>query len=806
MVAVPPAAMVVSLPGSRAASVVWRARGRLHVTVIAKATFGLVPGGDMARAEPQEILTREVHHENLPSRSVRLTADLAPFVPCADVLFTGHAHAPAGARVTSLPLRLAVLSGDRPVLDKRIEARDPAGFVRMQIVYEKALGGDGLAENPFGTREPSLVDPAQPGRAACFAPISWTWPVRKRLLGGLRRSDLEAPIVELPEGFNGAYFQAAPADQQVPALRGDEHVVLEGLVAGAWEVRSRLPDVRGVARVLGREPGSPETGEPLDLTIDTLRLDGDAKTCTVVARASLLVPQESSLSAIRILAGVETAAAPTAWSEALLRLAGPLPSVLISVPGPAREDDSDDATWNRVPAPERAPMSTTLSLGPSRDDAKVGEPAPVLPFQPAAAPPEIASPGAQRAAAPLPGGEETLMLRGLSSAAGRPDMPFVTKGPKVAAPPGAAPSPVVPAVVPAAVPPVSPATAPPPVSSAAPMRAPLRQKAPPSPPVQAAGQGGKAPPASALDASNAALLTSGRSAGAEPPAAARTTAAAPEARADARQALDLVWFDPRIAPRARKQKAWQGLLDALREKPADPDIDDPALHADPAAGEERREIFEILAHGEALGLDGLRAAVQSAVRDDGRFVAPLVLLAGEIALPFDEMEALRSLAGAVAPFASSDDALRSALDTAKELLSTRDVPGSGVLADTLAAKLREAYGKRARALPIAQIDAQVERALLEKRHHQQRTVFGGRHVRALWHLPEAAPARGAAAPAGKSAIPAYLPDALAQVLPMFPRLSVRAVAEAHLAVDLHEPHPVALRVLALARSAPVPVF
>ena len=142
MVAVPPAAMVVSLPGSRAASVVWRARGRLHVTVIAKATFGLVPGGDMARAEPQEILTREVHHENLPSRSVRLSGDLALFMPCADVLFTGHAHAPAGARVTSLPLRLAVLSSDRPVLDKRIEARDPAGFVRMQIVYEKALGGD----------------------------------------------------------------------------------------------------------------------------------------------------------------------------------------------------------------------------------------------------------------------------------------------------------------------------------------------------------------------------------------------------------------------------------------------------------------------------------------------------------------------------------------------------------------------------------------------------------------------------------------------------------------------------------------
>jgi hypothetical protein len=357
---------------------------------------------------------------------------------------------------------------------------------------------------------------------------------------------------------------------------------------------------------------------------------------------------------------------------------------------------------------------------------------------------------------------------------------------------------------------VSPASSP-----VTPRRVPPRQKPPPPfavQPVQTAAQGGRNAPGSALEASNAAAAAAK---GAPDPnaSAAATASPAAEARPEGKLALDLVWFDARVLPRARKHKAWRPLLDALREKAPDPDIDDPALHPDPAAGEERREIFEILAHGEALGVDGLRAAVQAAVRDDGRFVAPLVLLAGEIALPFDEVEALRALSGAMGPFTGNDEALRGALDAAKELLSARDLPSSQALADTLAARLREAYGKRTRALALAQIEAQVERALLDRRHHQERAVFGARHVRALWQPPDPAPARAEAAPPRpappppvKSGIPTYLPDALAQVMPLFPRLSVRLVAEAHLAVDLHEAHPLALRVLALARSAPVPVF
>src|SRR5579871_3452308 len=90
---------VTPMQGTAAAAVVWRALGRLHVTVIAKATFGFADEAFMPRLEPDKVLTAEVHHGKNPGRSVRLTSDLAPHLARADVMFTGHAHARAGGPV-----------------------------------------------------------------------------------------------------------------------------------------------------------------------------------------------------------------------------------------------------------------------------------------------------------------------------------------------------------------------------------------------------------------------------------------------------------------------------------------------------------------------------------------------------------------------------------------------------------------------------------------------------------------------------------------------------------------------------------
>jgi len=296
-------------------------------------------------------------------------------------------------------------------------------------------------------------------------------------------------------------------------------------------------------------------------------------------------------------------------------------------------------------------------------------------------------------------------------------------------------------------------------------------------------------PPSALDASNAAAATPRA---AEAPAAIAAIAAieAPmEKPPRASGLLDLLWYDPKCLPRVRKQPAWRPILDALGDEPLDPDIDDPALDIEPAAAEERREIFEVLAHGEALSTDALRGALEGAIRSDGRFIAPLALLAGEIAFPFDELETLKAMVSTITPLVGVDARLKEALTVAGEFLKTADLSSSSVAAAGLCAGVEDAYARGKHATPMVQVEAQVERALLEKRCYQRRAVFGGSHLRCLFQHEGAA-----------SSIPAYLPDALAEALPMFQRFGARLVAELQLSADQNESHPLALRVVALARA------
>src|SRR5262249_33306206 len=69
---------VRALPSAACTTVLWRMKGQLQLTVIAKATFLLVPDGPMQLAEPEPIVSSEVHHRNVPTRSVCRTSDLAP--------------------------------------------------------------------------------------------------------------------------------------------------------------------------------------------------------------------------------------------------------------------------------------------------------------------------------------------------------------------------------------------------------------------------------------------------------------------------------------------------------------------------------------------------------------------------------------------------------------------------------------------------------------------------------------------------------------------------------------------------------
>ncbi|WP_437577371.1 DUF2169 domain-containing protein [Sorangium sp. So ce887] len=314
---------VLALPGATAAAVAWRSRGQLNVTVIAKATFAFAPDAEMPRGAPQPIFAANVHHDGDPLRSVRFTSDLAPYLGRADALFTGHACAPPGTSVLSLPVRLAIFDRGRAVLDKGLLVQDRAPFQSLPIVYERAHRGADGQENPLGVdpkagkEQATVLDPARPQRPAGYGPIAGAWPARKRLLGNTSLSALEGPVHEIPEPFDWSYFQAAPPDQWIDHLRGGEWLVLHGLHPTVPHLKMRLPEARGLARIHGLAAFGVEEGQPLALHADTLRIDGEEQRCALVFRRSFPVPSEAALARVRVVAGVEQPGAPLEWPTRL---------------------------------------------------------------------------------------------------------------------------------------------------------------------------------------------------------------------------------------------------------------------------------------------------------------------------------------------------------------------------------------------------------------------------------------------------------------------------------------------------------
>ena len=367
---------------SAVASLPWRMQRQHHLTVIAKATFALVDGGEMSVTAPQPILLADVHHRNNPGRSARWTSDMAPYLPLADVLFTGLAFPPPGGQTTEIPIRLAVFSGDRAAVDKRLIVRDAAGVAETHVQYEAAFGGIGVADNPYGTHEPKIMYPGHPDRVAGFAPIGRAWHVRKRLLGSTPRQVVEAPVPEFPETFDWSYFQSAPPDQRMSHLDGGEWIVLEGLHPTLPVLRSKLPGARALARVYGLSAVGLAEGLPLELRADTLRIDGALGQCTVVWRRSFPVASEALLARVRVVAGVELPGAPIDWSVAALG-ARPSPTAASSVDEKTGEtmDISDDDI-------ESVDVSRTLSSdtldGPGDDDRALP-----LPFRTSWSPPAM---------------------------------------------------------------------------------------------------------------------------------------------------------------------------------------------------------------------------------------------------------------------------------------------------------------------------------------------------------------------------------------------------------------------------------
>jgi hypothetical protein len=228
-----------------------------------------------------------------------------------------------------------------------------------------------------------------------------------------------------------------------------------------------------------------------------------------------------------------------------------------------------------------------------------------------------------------------------------------------------------------------------------------------------------------------------------------------------------------------------------RARPADDDLPADAPPEKRQEARDRREAAVLLARAEAADLHGVEQALAAAVGEDGTFHPPLVIVAGELSLPFDEVELLKATLAAVTPLIAGDKRLQEAVDTAEKLLETPWIGDSPEIAEGLTGRIKEAFAQGTRALPPRYLEQQTTRTLLRRRAFKKRTVLGKGCLRAILALPGAA-----------EGLPVYLPEGLKEELPAFERFGVRMAAEVRMRLDQEDAQEMTLLPGVVGRATP----
>jgi hypothetical protein len=283
-------------------SFVWEPQvGRFALTAVAVAMARLSHGREAVWTDPTGIEPLYDEAQALIARSNLV----APYKPRVDVVVVGHAYAPPGADVDWLlaRVRLGDFSKAISVTGDRLWVRDgarwgssaPRPFSRMLLVPERALRS---AENPVGLDPAAIpvegrlalpnLEPAAGSYSAVLGPIPAPAPSRRNMLSPASAQWLNALELgqrpgPVPEGFNFAFFNVAPLDQQLGDIPPGSAIVLENLHPREPIFTSRLPPL-GPALIA--VDGA--SGRRLDMRsrCDTVWIDGDREIVMMVYRAT----------------------------------------------------------------------------------------------------------------------------------------------------------------------------------------------------------------------------------------------------------------------------------------------------------------------------------------------------------------------------------------------------------------------------------------------------------------------------------------------------------------------------------------
>jgi hypothetical protein len=299
--------------------------GRELLVVVVKGTFELPGEGEQVRlADEQVPLVMSDVFFGEPGRSApRYESDFPPRKPRCDVLLNGSAYSPGGrpATRTRVGLRIAGRSKLFTVVGDRVWEAGASGigisapvpFVQMPITYDRAFGGtddksDDASEHAAYMRNPSgqgfhkqlrrewvdgspLPNTEEEGKPVTwvdgdyqpmsFGPMGRHWEPRYRYAGTYDDEWLEEHFPFLPPDFDDRYYQAAPADQQIPYPRGGEEIVLVNLTA-AGRTSFVLPAFEAPIHFFLKK-GDREDGT---LVLDTIMIEPNVERFTLTWRTT----------------------------------------------------------------------------------------------------------------------------------------------------------------------------------------------------------------------------------------------------------------------------------------------------------------------------------------------------------------------------------------------------------------------------------------------------------------------------------------------------------------------------------------
>ena len=282
-----------------------------QLTAMVKGTFALGADGE-PKPLAQPLFAGDEHWNDERDASCAYPSDFAPFKPRADLMVVGTCHPPGNEAVTSAKVTFGLdrvnktlaVFGDRHFVERRLgkpQPSEPTQFHTMPLRYENAFGGDGFEANPVGkgfaakpTRVPGGITlpnielpdtliriPTDRVAPAGFGPLDRNWMQRTSKMGSYDDGWLANRWPDFPEDFDWAYFNAAPADQQLPYLRGDESWFIEGMHPEQARYESHLPALRPRCFIHRNDN---DRIEEIALNLDTVFIDMDARTLVVVWR------------------------------------------------------------------------------------------------------------------------------------------------------------------------------------------------------------------------------------------------------------------------------------------------------------------------------------------------------------------------------------------------------------------------------------------------------------------------------------------------------------------------------------------